>query len=161
MGNTAWGRQHIESLVAYLTCNHVRLHRPGWGLPDRPTLRELQLADAQGIWLQAENLEALTWHPWALLQRRVAVAQRHVAADRLVRACRYPNRTAPGMRAFRTSMCTGATADIVHLSAALAGTAATLNLHASAHLRSVDGHADGVCRNPPGRTGNVFFAAGI
>ena len=48
MGNTVWGRQHIESLVAYLTSNHVRLIGLGGDLPDRLTLRELQLADAAG-----------------------------------------------------------------------------------------------------------------
>ncbi len=57
VANTQWGRQHIESLVAYLTGGNVRLHGLGGELPDRLTLRELQLADGQGIWLTAENIE--------------------------------------------------------------------------------------------------------
>ena len=38
-GNTRWGRQHIESLVAYLTSNRVRLHGLAGALPDRPTVQ--------------------------------------------------------------------------------------------------------------------------
>jgi autotransporter translocation and assembly factor TamB len=76
VGNTVWGRQHIESLVAFLTHDDVRLQGLGGQLPDRPTLQKLELADAHGIWLTAQNLEAV-WNPWALLQRRVAVQSAH------------------------------------------------------------------------------------
>ena len=135
VGNTVWGRQHIESLVAYLTSNHVRLHGLGGQLPDRPTLQNLELADAQGIWLTAQNLEGV-WDPWALLERRVVVRSAH--AQRIDWS-RLPVSNSHSSR--RSSMpdidVHEATADSVKLSAALAGTAATLNLHASAHLRSV------------------------
>jgi translocation and assembly module TamB len=136
VGNTAWGRQRIESLVAYLTSNHVRLIGLGGDFPDRLTLRELQLADAQGIWLQAENLEVLTWHPWALLQRRVALDTGHI---RQIDWYRLPVSQShrPGRGRMPDIEARDLTADIVHLSPALAGIAATLNLHASAHLRSV------------------------
>ncbi|HTB66693.1 MAG TPA: translocation/assembly module TamB domain-containing protein [Steroidobacteraceae bacterium] len=135
VGNTLWGRQHIESLVAYLTSNHVRLHGLAGALPDRPSLQKLELADAQGIWLTAQNLEAV-WDPWALLQRRVAVRSAH--------AQRIDWSRLPVSQAHATRQSSiphidvhEATVDSVNLSAALAGTASTLNLHASAHLRSL------------------------
>ncbi len=135
VGNTVWGRQHIESLVAYLTHNNVRLHGLGGDLPNRPTLQRLELADADGIWLTAQNLQGV-WDPWALLVRRVAVQSAHAQRidwSRLpvshTHSARRP--TIPDIDVHE------ATADAVHLSAALAATDATLNLHASAHLRSV------------------------
>ncbi|HTC52001.1 MAG TPA: translocation/assembly module TamB domain-containing protein [Steroidobacteraceae bacterium] len=135
VGNTGWGRQHIESLVAYLTSNEVRLHGLGGELPDRPTLAKLELADSQGIWLTAQNIEGV-WDPWALLQRRVAVHSAH--------AQRIDWSRLPVARSHSTHHASiphidvqEATADTVNLSAALAGTASTLTVHASAHLRSV------------------------
>ena len=135
IGNTVWGRRHIESLVAHLTGNNVRLHGLGGELPNRPTLQKLELADAQGIWLSAENLEAV-WDPWALLQRRVAVRSAHAQRidwSRLPVSHTHSSRPAsvPDIDVHE------ATVDTVNLSAALAGTASTLNMHASAHLRSV------------------------
>ncbi len=135
VGNTVWGRQHIESLVAYLTSDHVRLHGLGGELPDRPTLQKLELADDQGIWLTAQNLEG-AWDPWPLLERRVAV---HSAHAQRIDWSRLPvshshNARSPSIPDIDVHE---ATADSVNLSAALAGTAATLNLHASAHLRSL------------------------
>ncbi len=135
VGNTVWGRQHIESLVAYLTGNNVRLQGLGGQLPDRPTLQKLELADAQGIWLTAQNLEAV-WDPWALLERRVAVQSAHAQRidwSRLPVSHSHSTRrpSIPDIDVHE------ATVDSINLSAALAGTASTLNLHASAHLRSV------------------------
>ena len=136
VGNTDFGRQHIESLVAYLTKNNVRLLGLGGQLPYRPTLRELQLADAHGVWLQAWNLQA-TWHPWALLERRVSVDTAH--AERIDWSRLPFSQTHSTKRARIPDIDVHeATADIVHLSAVLAAAPATLNLHASAHLRSVD-----------------------
>ncbi|HEV2703752.1 MAG TPA: translocation/assembly module TamB domain-containing protein [Steroidobacteraceae bacterium] len=135
VGNTVWGRQHIESLVAYLTHNNVRLHGLGGDLPNRPTLQKLELADADGIWLSAQNLAAV-WDPWALLEKRVTVQSAHAQRidwSRLPVSHTHSTRRAriPDIDVHE------ATADAVHLSAKLAATEATLNLHASAHLRSV------------------------
>jgi translocation and assembly module TamB len=136
VGNTVWGRQQIEVLVADLTKNDVRLLGLGGELPYRPTLRELQLADAHGVWLQAWNIEA-TWHPWALLEGRVSIDTGHVQRidwSRLPVARSHSTKRAriPDIDLHE------ATADTVHLGAALAAAPATLNLHASAHLRSID-----------------------
>ncbi len=135
LGNTDWGRRHIESLVAELTDNHVRLRGLGGDLPERLTLRELQLADAHGIWLQAQNLEA-TWRPWQLLERRVRVGTAHaqridwsrlpVSESTSTEPARIPDIDVHEL-----------TADTVNQTAALAGTASALNLYASAHLRSL------------------------
>ncbi|HEY1899804.1 MAG TPA: translocation/assembly module TamB domain-containing protein [Steroidobacteraceae bacterium] len=136
IGNTAWGRQQIETLVARLTRNDVRLTGLGGDLPDRPTLRQLQLADSHGVWLQAQNIQA-TWHPWLLLERRVAVVSAH--AERIdwsrlpvSRSHRSGHTRIPDIDVHEAS------ADAVHLSAALAAAPATLNLHASVHLRTLE-----------------------
>ena len=136
LGNTDWGRRHIESLVAYLTSNHVRLIGLGGDFPDRVTLRELQLADTQGVWLHAENLEVLTWHPWALLERRVALGTGHIQRIDWFRLPVSQSHR-PGHDRMPDIEARDLTADTVHLGPALVGTAATLNLHASAHLRSL------------------------
>ncbi len=136
LGNTQWGRRHIELLVAAVTKNDVRLAGLGGDLPYRPTLRELTLADAHGVWLQAWNLQA-TWHPWALLERRVSVDTAH--AERIDWSRLPFSQTHSTKRARIPDIdVRDATADVVHLSAALAAAPATLNLHASAHLRSID-----------------------
>jgi translocation and assembly module TamB len=137
VGNTLWGRQRIESLVAHLTSNHVRLIGLGGDLPDHLTLRELQLSDAQGLWLRAENLE-LTWRPLALLERRVAIGTGHVQH---IDWFRLPvsNSHKPGHARIPDIDGHDLSADTVNLSAALAGGApATVTLHASAHLRSLE-----------------------
>ncbi|MEJ0008977.1 MAG: hypothetical protein WDM77_22080 [Steroidobacteraceae bacterium] len=135
VGNTLWGRQQIESLVAHLTSNHVRLTGLAGNLPDHLTLRELQLADGQGIWLTAENLE-LTWHPWALLERRVALGTGHVQR---IDWARLPVSQShrPGHARIPDIDARDLSADTVNLGAALVGTPATVTLHASAHLRTV------------------------
>jgi translocation and assembly module TamB len=136
VGNSVWGRQHIELLVAHLTSNNVRLHGLGGELPYRPTLQQLELADSQGIWLTAQNLEAV-WQPWALLQKRVAVQSAHAQRidwSRLPVSHSHKSRqpSIPDIDVHEAS------ADAVNVSAALAGTAATLNVHATAHLRSLN-----------------------
>ena len=135
LSDTDWGHRHIESLVAHLTHNHVRLHGLGGDLPDRPTLEKLELADADGIWLTAQNLQAV-WNPWGLLQKRVAVASAHAQRidwSRLPVSHTHSNHR-PSIPHIDVQE---ASADAVRLSATLAGSEATLNLHASAHLRSV------------------------
>ena len=136
LGNTRWGHEQIGSLVARLTGNNVRLYGIGGDLPDHLTLQKLELADAQGIWLSAQNLDA-SWHPWEfLLERRIAVDTGHIQRldwSRLPVSQSHSDRKAsiPDIDVHEVS------ADTVKLSAALAGTAATLNLHGSAHLRSL------------------------
>ena len=135
LGNTDWGRQRIESLVAHLTSDHVRLIGLGGEFPDRLTLHELQLSDAQGLWLKAENLQ-VSWHHWALLQRRVSIDTGHVQQIDWLRLP-VSKTHKPGRGRIPDIDAHDLTADTVHLGAALVGTAATLNLHASAHLRSL------------------------
>jgi translocation and assembly module TamB len=136
VGNTIWGRQHIESLVAGLTHNDVRLLGLGGDLPDRLTLRELQLADAHGIWLDAKNID-LNWHSWALLERRVSVGTAHAQRIDWFRLPKARSQH-PGHARIPDIDVHELTSDTVNLSAALVGTAATLNLHASAHLRTLE-----------------------
>jgi translocation and assembly module TamB len=136
VGNTVWGRQQIESIVARLTKNNVRLTGLGGDLPDRVTLRGLQLADSHGIWLTAQNLEG-TWHPWALLEKRVSVDAAHAQRIdwlRLPVSSSHSNKPAhiPDIDVREVS------ADAVNLGAALVVTPATLNVHGAAHLRTIE-----------------------
>jgi translocation and assembly module TamB len=135
VGNTPWGRQQIEILVARLTSNNVRLSGLGGDLPNRPTLRQLQLADSHGVWLQARNLQA-TWHPWLLLEHRVAVDTAHAASVDWTRLPVSQSHSS-GQAKIPDIDVHEASVDIVHVSAALAAAPATLNLHASVHLRSL------------------------
>ncbi|HTY94072.1 MAG TPA: hypothetical protein VMC02_09300, partial [Steroidobacteraceae bacterium] len=136
LGNTAGGRQRIESLVAYLTASQVRLQGLGGDLPDHLTLRTLQLSDTHGVWLTAADID-LHWHPWALLQRHVALETVHARRIDWLRAPVFGSRDA-GPRRIPDIDVRELTGDTVNLSAALAVTAATLNLHASAHLRTLE-----------------------
>jgi len=136
VGNTAWGRQQIELLVARLTGNNVRLLGLAGEFPFRPTLQELQLADSHGIWLQAWNLQA-TWHPFALLRNRVAVDTAHAERIDFTRLPISKSHT-PGHAHIPDIDVHEASVDTVHVGVALVDLPATLNLHASAHLRSVE-----------------------
>ena len=161
VGNTVWGREHIESLVAYLTRDHVRLHGLGGELPDRPTLQKLELADEQGIWLTAQNLEA-AWDPWALLERRVAVRSAHAQRIDWLRlpVSHSHNARAPSIPDIDVHE---ATADSVSLSAALAGTASILNVHASAHAAQPHRRLQlkAIAGDPAEWGGYLFAAAGF
>ena len=75
-GNTDPGRRYIEGLTVQLTGGMVHLTGLGGSFPTALTLDELQLQDAQGVWLSANHI-ALTWHPTEMLRWHVDVDTLH------------------------------------------------------------------------------------
>jgi translocation and assembly module TamB len=71
-GNTARGRVLIERSTAQLSSGHVRLSGLSGSFPAAMDLKQLQLADQQGVWLTAEGI-SLRWSPLALLARHLNV----------------------------------------------------------------------------------------
>ena len=71
-GNTARGRLLIEHMTARLSDGHVRLTGLAGAFPAVIELEQLQLRDAQGVWLTAEHI-SLHWSPLALLARHVDI----------------------------------------------------------------------------------------
>ena len=71
-GNTARGRLLIEHMTARLSDGHVRLTGLAGSFPAVIELEQLQLRDAQGVWLTAEHI-SLHWSPLALLARHVDI----------------------------------------------------------------------------------------
>ncbi len=70
-GNTPVGRMWIEQLTLRLTNGHVRLVGLSGSFPSAPELQQLELADAQGVWLTAQHI-SLRWSPLAFLVWRVS-----------------------------------------------------------------------------------------
>ena len=136
-GNTQSGRALIERLTDRLSSGHVRMTGLGGSFPEHLTLAKLQLSDDRGIWLRAERI-TVRWRPLELLRRIVRVEDLH--AER-VDIARTPS-TAANSSASRTSIpridVLHASIDVLRLEAQLAGSPASLSVHGSAHMRSLD-----------------------
>jgi translocation and assembly module TamB len=135
IGNTAPGRAWIERLTDRLTAGHVKLSGLGGSFPADLTLARLQLADREGVWLSADRI-TLRWSPTALLERQVRVGKLQVARVDVERGpVTEPSGgsvSIPHIDVARLSI------DVLHLSAELAGTAATFSIHGSVDLRSLE-----------------------
>lgn len=87
--NTGAGQRWAAGLATRLSGGEVRIEGLSGPFPDRLRVAHLRVADAEGVWLSADDL-ALDWSPLALLRRearigrlaaaRVAVARRPVMA---------------------------------------------------------------------------------
>ena len=73
-GNTQTGRSMIERVTLKLTGGMVKLSGLGGSFPAHLTLERLELIDRGGVWLTADRI-SVSWSPWALLERRIAVEQ--------------------------------------------------------------------------------------
>jgi translocation and assembly module TamB len=135
-GNTERGRAAIERLTQRLTGGHVTLIGLAGSFPSSLTLRELQLSDSRGVWLDAEQI-AVQWHPWALLRREVRVDTldaAHVAVERA------PVSSGPsgGPISLPTIAIGHFATDRLELGSPLAGVRTTLALHGGGVLRSLE-----------------------
>ena len=134
LGNTDTGRGMIERATAQLTGGMVQLSGLGGSFPMRLTLRKLELTDKQGVWLSADGI-ALTWSPFALLERRISVDTLEAAHVDMERTPHSEggggNPSVPHIevRSF-------ALAD-VRLGAPLAGRAARISLRGGMDMRSL------------------------
>jgi translocation and assembly module TamB len=135
-GNTDSGRAMIEKLTLRLTSGHVSIAGLAGSFPRHLTVERLELRDERGVWLSAEHV-TLDWSPSALLGRRLQVDNLHVATAAMERTP-APSPNAHGGSASIPRIDVAAmTVDLLRLGPELAGMPASLVLHGSAHLRSV------------------------
>jgi translocation and assembly module TamB len=147
-GNSAPGRALIERVTYRLTAGHVRLSGLGGSFPAQLTLARLQLIDARGTWLTAEQI-AVHWSPLALLDWRVQVSALKVARLDMERFP-LPQRTDGGVSIPHIEV-EQFSIDVLQLGAQLAGTPATLRVSGDARLRSLqDASADLVAHRTDG-----------
>jgi len=137
-GNTDSGRAMIESLTYRLTAKTVKVTGLAGSFPHALTVDKLELSDEHGIWLTALH-GTLNWSPFALFERRIQIDQLHVEnidMQRLpVSSSKNPSRGPPSIPRIDV---TEASIDALELGPELAGAPASLELHGSAHLRSVE-----------------------
>jgi translocation and assembly module TamB len=136
-GNTGAGRAMIEKLTSRLTSGHVALSGLNGSFPQHLTVDRLQLSDYRGVWLTAARV-TLDWSPLTLLARRLQIDTLHangVDMARLPEAS--PNTPDSGPASTPHIDVAAMTVDLVKLGRELTGTAASLALRGSAHLRSV------------------------
>ena len=78
VANTTGGRALIERGIASFSGGRVRLAGLSGNFPQTIGLAQLELSDADGVWLTAQSL-SLRWSPLALLARHVKVDELHLA----------------------------------------------------------------------------------
>jgi translocation and assembly module TamB len=140
-GNSERGRVAIEQLTARLTSGQVILTGLGGSFPDALTLRELQLRDARGVWLSADNI-TVQWTPLALLHAEVAVQALHATRVVMERVPVSKSRRGGPVSIPKISIDRFAT-DILELGAPLAGARTFLVVHGGGVLRTLaDANAD-------------------
>jgi len=74
-----WLAGKIEEAVSEPGVMELKLGAIGPGLPGHITVESASVADAEGVWLEAEDL-AIDWDPWSLLSRRLQVSRIDLAA---------------------------------------------------------------------------------
>jgi translocation and assembly module TamB len=136
LGNTAAGRVQIEKITAKLTKGQVQLSGLAGSFPSHLTLEQLQLRDAQGVWLTAKRIE-LDWTPLAYLEGRLQIDRLHVAGVEMERLPQGSSTPGSGEASIPRIDVAEASFDVLHLGSQLAGTPASLVARGSAHLRSL------------------------
>jgi translocation and assembly module TamB len=134
-GNTAGGRELIERAAPRLTEGRVRLAGLTGAFPSQIDLAQLQLADAQGVWLTAQHL-SLRWSPLALLRRHLQVqylqlARLDIERRPLEEKSRGGSAHAPAIDIRQLSI------ERLELSPELAGAHATLSVDGTVHFVSL------------------------
>ena len=150
-GNTDGGRRLIERLSARLTAGQVQLSQLDGPFPAALDLGRLELSDARGVWLTAEHI-SLRWTPSALLARHVQVESLSVARLAIARRPIPKPQTKPGHFSVPHTDLERLSVDRLELGKELAGMPASLVVHGSAHLRSLQ---DATATVIAQRTGNI------
>jgi translocation and assembly module TamB len=136
-GNTQAGRSMIERVTLKLTGGMVKLSGLGGSFPAHLTLERLELIDREGVWLTGERI-AVSWSPWALLERRIVVGELEAARVDMERTpLGEPSSNAgppsiPHIEVGRFFL------GEVHLGAPLAGRPATLSARGGGRLYALD-----------------------
>jgi translocation and assembly module TamB len=135
-GNTDRGRAAIERLTQRLTGGHVTLIGLAGSFPSSLSLRELRLSDAEGVWLDAEQI-AVQWHPLALLWDEVRV-DTLVAARVAVERLPVKSGKSSGTISLPTIAIGHFASDRLELGSPLAGVRTTLAVQGGGVLRSLE-----------------------
>ncbi len=138
-GNTRAGRRLLERETAALTAGRVRLSGLQGRFPSQITVGQLQIGDARGIWLRAEDL-SLRWSPLALLRWDLHIEALSAAR---IEVLRRPVSTRPGSSGGGATHLPHIDVDRVRigmlvLEPAAAGHRARLRVRGSVHYRSID-----------------------
>ena len=137
-GNTAAGRAWLERTTATLTDGHVRLSGLSGSFPAAIDLEQLQLSDANGPWLTAQQL-SLRWSPLALLARHVMIEELRIARlDVERRPVIRPEHKSAGSTSLPRTDLRQLSIGTLELSPQLAGSRATLAVQGTAHLISLE-----------------------
>ncbi len=146
--NIGPGRVAAELLVGRLTGGQVAVTGLHGRFPDRLRLAHLEMRDAGGAWLLADDV-ALDWSPAALLHKQAsidALTAARVQVPRLPVSAAAPAGPASDSKPFTLPvqvLARRVRVDRVEVGAAVAGTAAVLSLDGSADVASLQaGSAD-------------------
>jgi translocation and assembly module TamB len=144
VGNTAIGRGWIERSAARFSGGHVRLAGLSGSFPAALDLEELQLSDAQGVWLTAQRV-SLRWSPLALLARHLQVQRLQIGRLDIERR---PIPEAPSSKGSPAQLpridLTSLTIGTLELGPQLAGARVSLAVQGTAHLISLNDAAASV-----------------
>jgi translocation and assembly module TamB len=153
-GNTARGRALLEQATARATHGHVRLAELAGSFPTAIDLGQLQLSDTRGVWLTAEHI-SLRWSPLALLTRHVNVESLRVARlDIERRPVSQPAQPGGGGMSLPRIDVQQLSIGTLQLGAELAGAPASLSIHGSMHLTSLEDAAAAVVVRRTGGNGD-------
>ena len=152
--NTDPGRRLAEGLIGRVTSGTVVVQGLAGRFPDALRLAHLEVRDAQGVWLQANDV-ALDWSPTALVHRQASIQTLSAASldvARLPASAPAPAQPAAPSKPFTLPV----RVTIDHLDVPRAtlghpvlGTAATLAIAGSADLPTLEaGQADLVLTTP-------------
>src|SRR3984885_10585304 len=134
-GNTAAGRAWIERTTATLTDGHVRLSGLSGSFPAALDLEQLQLSDARGPWLTAQQL-SLRWSPLQLLVRHVMIEELRIARLDIER--QPEQKKSAGTTSLPRTDLQQLSIGTLELGPQLAGSRATLAVQRTAHLISLE-----------------------
>jgi translocation and assembly module TamB len=141
IGNTADGQRLIERTTERLTHGQVRLQGLSGRFPDRLHLSALDLRDAGGLWLHAEDLQLDTM-PLELLSREARIDLLHAGQLDVLRSPNYgpsaprPKRSSGGLW-FREIRLDRLDVPRLELGAPLAGSLTTVKVSGSARVYSL------------------------
>ncbi len=136
-GNTQPGRSMIERVTLKLTGGYVKLSGLGGSFPAHLTLERLELVDRGGVWLTADRI-SLSWSPWALIERRIAVEEAQAARVDMERTpLGEPSSGGGAVWIPHIDVAQFAIGE-VHLGAQLAGRPATLSVRGGGRLHALD-----------------------
>src|SRR3984885_14835325 len=141
-GNTAAGRAWIERTTATLTDGHVRLSGLSGSFPAALDLEQLQLSDARGPWLTAQQL-SLRWSPLQLLVRHVMIEELRIARLDIERqpVPQPEQKKSAGTTSLPRTDLQQLSIGTLELGPQLAGSRATLAVQGTAHLISLENAA--------------------